>query len=301
MKAVLLKGYGDVDQLEYRDVPDPKPAAGEVLVKVAGASLNPLDWKLRAGYLKDAMPVQFPFILGSDVSGEVVAVGTGVTRFKAGDKVLGFVGKSYAELLTAKEDQLALVPDGLDLVEAGVLPVVTLTGAQLIEKGVKPKAGDSVLITGALGSVGRTAVYVAKLHGGLVIAGVRKSQKAEAQLLDVERVVAIDDDAELANLSEVDSIADTVAGPTLEKLLPKVKKGGVVATLLGPQPAAAKLGLTVVEIYAQPDSKRLAELADDVREGDLEIPISKRFKLSQIREAHTAAQKGANGKVLIAP
>ena len=256
MKAVLLKGYGDVDQLEYTDVPDPKPAAGEVLVKVAGASLNPLDWKLRAGYLKEQCPAT-PVHFGQRCFRRSGCVGTGVTRFKAGDKVLGFVGKSYAELLTAKEDQLALVPDGLDLVEAGVLPVVTLTGAQLIEKGVKPKAGDTVLITGALGSVGRTAVYVAKLHGGLVIAGVRKSQKAEAQLLDVERVVAIDDDAELANLSEVDSIADTVAGPTLEKLLPKVKKGGVVATLLGPQPAAAKLGLTVVEIYAQPDSKRL--------------------------------------------
>lgn len=301
MKAVLLKGYGDVEQLEYTDVPDPKPVGGEVLVKVAGASLNPLDWKLRAGYLKEIMPLPLPFILGSDVSGEVVAVGSGVTRFKPGDKVLGFVSNSYAELLTAKEDQLALLPEGLDLAEAGVLPVVTLTGAQLIEKGVKPKAGDTVFITGALGSVGRTAVYVAKLHGALVVAGVRKSQKSEAQLLGAERVAAVDDEAELANLGELDSIADTVGGPTLEKLLPKVKKGGTVATVLGPQPAAAKLGLTLLEVYAQPDSKRLAELADDVREGDLTIPIGRRFKLSQIREAHTAAQKGGAGKVLLTP
>ena len=301
MKAVLLKGYGDVDQLEYTDVPDPKPAAGEVLVKVAAAGLNPLDWKLRAGYLKEHMPLPLPFILGSDVSGEVVAVGTGVTRFKVGDKVLGFVGKSYAELLTATENQLALLPEGLDVVDAAALPVVVLTGAQIIERGVKPKAGDKVLVTGALGSVGRTAVYVAKIHGAIVIAGVRKSQKSEAQLLGADSVIAIDDDSDLPNLGELDSIADTVGGTTVEKFMPKVKKGGVVASILGPEPAATKLGLAVVEIYAQADSKRLGELADDVREGDLVIPIGKRFRLSEIREAQTLAEKGGTGKVLITP
>jgi NADPH:quinone reductase-like Zn-dependent oxidoreductase len=194
-----------------------------------------------------------------------------------------------------------LLPEGLDQAEAGVIPVVALTGTQLIEKGVKPKAGDAVLITGALGSVGRTAVYIAKLHGALVVAGVRKSQKQEAQLLDVERVVAVDDDSDIANLRDLDAIADTVGGAVIEKLLPKLKKDGVLATVLGPQPAASKLGIRVVEVYAQPDSKRLAELAEDVREGDLVIPIAMRFKLSEMRAAHAAAQKGASGKVLITP
>ncbi len=301
MKAVLLKGYGGVDQLEYTDAPDPKPGPGEVLVKVAGLTLNPLDWKLREGYLKAVMPLQLPFILGSDVAGEVAAVGAGVASFKAGDKILGFVSHSYAEFLVTKPENLALLPDGLAIDRAAVLPVVTLTGAQLIERGVKPKAGDSVLVTGALGAVGRTAVYVAKLHGALVTAGVRKSQKHDAQLLGADRVVALDDDAEIATLGELDGIADTVGGATIEKLLPKLKKGGVLATVLGKPPAADKADIQVAEIYCQPDAKRLAELADDVREGDLVIPIAARFKLSQIREAHTAAQKGVTGKVLITP
>ena len=301
MNAVVLKGYGGVDQLSYTQVPDPKPAKGEVLVKMAGASLNPLDWKLRAGYLKDVMPVQFPLILGSDVSGEVVGVGDGVTKFKIGDKVLGFVKQSYAELVVAKEDAFALVPAGLKLDEAAVIPVVSLTGAQIIEEGVKPKAGQTVLVTGALGAVGRTAVYVAGLHGALVVAGVRKSQKPEAQLLGVERAVAIDDDAEIANIQEVDAIADTVGGATIEKLLPKLKKGGVLASVLGKPAAAEKAGVRVAEIYAHSDPKRLAELAEDVKEGDLVIPIGKRFKLSEMRDAHTAAEKGAGGKILITP
>jgi len=301
MKAVLLTGYGDVDQLVYTDVPDPKPGADEILVKVAGLTLNPLDWKLRSGQLKDVMPLPLPFILGSDVAGEVVEVGAGVTNFKKGDKVLGFVSHSYAELLVTKPENLALLPDGLAVDQAAVIPVVALTGAQLIERGVKPKAGDTVLVTGALGSVGRTAVYVAKLHGAVVIAGVRKNQKHPAQLLEADRVIALDDDAEISNLEELDGIADTIGGATIEKLLPKLKKGGVLGSVLGRPPAAGKADIKVAEIYCEPDSKRLAELAEDLREGALAIPISMRFELSQIREAHTAAQKGGSGKVLITP
>jgi NADPH:quinone reductase-like Zn-dependent oxidoreductase len=301
MKAVLLKAYGGVDQLSYEEVPDPKPNAGEVLVKVWGTSLNPIDWKIRAGYMKDIMPRQLPTILGHDVAGEIVEVGPGVTHLKQGDKVMGVVNQSYAELLTAKAEDLTIIPEGLSIEKAAVIPLVTITGAQLIEKGIKPKAGDLVLVTGAVGSVGRTAIYVAKIHGALVLAGVRKAQKGEAQILEAQRVVALDEDDEIASLSELDAIADTIAGPTLEKLLPKLKKDGVVGTVVGKPPAAEKAGIRVAEVYSQPDAKRLAELAEDVREGALEIPIAQRFKLSEIREAHTAAEKGANGKVLITP
>jgi NADPH:quinone reductase-like Zn-dependent oxidoreductase len=287
--------------LGYGDVPDPKPGAGEVLVKVTATSLNPVDWKVRAGYMKDIMPMQLPAILGRDVAGVVAALGAGVTRFKVGDKVMGLVNHSYAEMLTAKADDLALVPEGLAMEQAAVIPLVTLTGAQLIEKGVKPKAGDMVLVTGALGSVGRTAIYVAKLHGALVIAGVRKSQKSEAQLLGAERVVSVDDDHEVAGLGELDGIADTVGGAVIEKLLPKLKKSGVLGTVLGKPAAAEKAGVRVAEVFCQPDAKRLAELADDVHEGDLEIPIGKRFTLSEIQEAHRVAEKGGVGKVLITP
>jgi NADPH:quinone reductase-like Zn-dependent oxidoreductase len=301
MKAVLLVAYGGVDQLSYTEAPDPKPKPGEVLVKVAGTSLNPIDWKLRSGHLKNLMPLQLPAILGRDVAGEVVALGTGVSKFKEGDKVLGLVNQSYAELLTAKAEDLALIPEGLDMDQAAVIPLVALTGAQLIEKGVRPKAGETVLITGALGAVGRTSVFIAKLHGAIVIAGVRKSQKPEAQLLGADRVVALDDDHDLASLSNIDAIADTINGPVLEKLLPKLKEGGVLGTVLGPAPAAEKAGVRVAEVYARPDAKRLGELADDVLAGDLVIPIGTRFPLSEIRAAHVMAEKGGTGKVVITP
>jgi NADPH:quinone reductase-like Zn-dependent oxidoreductase len=290
MKAVLLREYGDVDQLNYTDTPDPIPTDSEVLVKVAGTSINPSDWKLRSGLFKDFMPLQFPAILGSDASGEILAAGARVTQFKPGDKVLGFVHRAHAELLTAKPEELAPMPAGMNFDQAAIIPLVMLTGTQLMERGVQPKAGEVVLVTGAAGPVGRTAVYIAKVHGAIVIAGVRAKQREKAQSLGADQVIAIDDDKEIAALREVDAIADAVGGETLAKLLPKLKKSGRLATVVGPS-----------ALQARPDSKRLAELAEDVRQGDLVIPIGKRFKLSQIREAMTAAEKGDSGKVLLTP
>lgn len=196
MKAMQLHGYGGVDQLRYEDVPTPKPGPGEVLVRVVATSVNPVDWKIRKGYLKDVMPLQFPVILGRDVAGEVVETGANVTQWKQGQKAMGLVSRSYAEFLTAASDALTPAPEGLDLEQAGVLPLVTTTGSQLIER-IQPKRGDTLLVTGALGSVGRTAVYQAKQLGVRVIAGVRARQKKDAESLGVEQIVAIDNDRRL--------------------------------------------------------------------------------------------------------
>jgi NADPH:quinone reductase-like Zn-dependent oxidoreductase len=178
MKAVLLYEYGDASRLRYEDAAQPVAAAGEVLVRVISTSVNPIDYKLRSGAMKDMMPLTFPVILGRDVAGEVVALGDGVTTLKRGDLVMGLVNHSYAEYLTAKVEVLAMIPEGLDAAEAGVLPLILETGSQLIENGVQPQAGETILVTGASGSVGRTAVFVAKEHGAIVIAGVRREQLA---------------------------------------------------------------------------------------------------------------------------
>ena len=301
MKAILLRGYGEVDQLHYEDAPDPVAGPGEVVVRVASTSINPIDFKLRAGHMKAIMPLTFPDILGRDVAGEVTAIGDGVTSLKVTDKVLGLVNHSYAQYLTAKAEDLAKLPDGLDILDAGVVPLVALTGTQLIENGVHPKAGDVVLVTGALGSVGRVAVFVAKQHGAHVIAGVRAKQKAEAETIGADAVVALDDDAEIASLPELDAIADTVGGETIGKLLPKLKKSGVLATVLGKPPAADQAGTKVNEVFARPDAKRLYELAVDVRDRRLVIPISNRLPLSEIRKAQTLAEKGCQGKIAVLP
>ncbi len=183
MKAVQLHAYGGVDQLFYEDVPEPKPGNGELLVKVAATSVNPIDWKLRRGDMKAATPLHLPAILGYDVAGTVVSLGPGAQGFQPGERVMGLVDHAYAEFLVAKSEALTRIPDGLDTEDAAALPLVTLTGTQLIEKGVQPKAGQTVLVTGAMGNVGRTAVYVAKKHGMKVIAGVKASQRKEAETL----------------------------------------------------------------------------------------------------------------------
>lgn len=301
MKAVLLRGYGGVDELDYTDSPQPEARAGEVLVRVISTSVNPVDYKIRQGAMKDRMPLKFPAILGRDVAGQVTAVGDGVTKFKLGDTVMGLVSHSYAEYLTAKADDLTKIPDGLDAKDAGVLPLVTLTGAQLIEKGVKPKSGEVVLITGAMGSVGRTAVFVAKEHGAKVIAGVREQQKSDAQSLGADSVVALDDDGEVGELPELDAIADTVGGEALGLALQKLKKSGRVASVLGKPDSAEKAGVAVEAVWSQPDAERLHALAGNFRDGKLTVPIAKRLPLSEIREAHTLAEKGVNGKIALLP
>jgi NADPH:quinone reductase-like Zn-dependent oxidoreductase len=177
MKAVRLHGYGGVDQLRYEDAPMPEPRPDEVLVRVLSTSINPIDLKMRSGAAKDRFPVTFPAILGRDVAGEVVKVGGNVSTFKAGDKVMGLVTESYAEFLTARAHVLTHIPQGLDVLQAGAYPLVATTGDQLAGHLVL-KRGDKALVTGALGGVGRTAVYVAKQRGAHVIAGVRPSKKA---------------------------------------------------------------------------------------------------------------------------
>ncbi len=193
MKAVLLHGYGSVDQLVYEEVPIPVAAPGEVLVKLTSTSINPIDYKIRRGDMKDIMPLQLPTILGYDLAGQVVALGEGVTGLELDTFVMGVTDHTYAEYVLCKAQILALMPEGLDPADAGAFPLVLQTGAQLIEKGIGPKSGQRLLVTGALGGVGRTAVHVAKQHGAYVIAGVRASQRAAAAELNADQIVAIDD------------------------------------------------------------------------------------------------------------
>lgn len=190
MKAIQMYGYGDVDQLRYEDVPTPSAGAGEVLVRLAATSVNPIDWKIRRGDLKGMLTLQFPVIPGRDVAGEVAAVGANVSNFKSGQKVMALGNRTYAEFVAVPSAALGEVPNGLDLEQAAALPLVTTTGAQLMER-VAPSSGQTVLVTGAMGSVGRSAVHVAIQRGAHVIAGVLERQKSQA-----------DKDANFATVSE---------------------------------------------------------------------------------------------------
>ena len=301
LKAVQLHAYGGVDQLFYEDVPDPQPGSGEILVKVAATSLNPIDWKLRRGDMKDAMPLKLPAILGRDVAGTVVSLGSGTQGFQTGDLVMGLVNHAYAEFLVAKPEDLTRIPEGLNTEDAAALPLVVLTGSQLIEDGVKPKPGQTVLVTGAVGSVGRSAVYVARKHGMKVIAGVKASQRQEGDKLGAEQVVALDDEKEIASLGHVDAIADTVGHDVIQKLMSHIRPNGVLATVVGAPPGSGGKGFRVEQVWSHPDSKRLHELAEAVARGEFFIPVAKRMKLSQVREAQTTAEAGGVSKILLIP
>jgi NADPH:quinone reductase-like Zn-dependent oxidoreductase len=298
MRAIVVTGYGDVDKLEVRDVPEPSAGPGEVKVRVTASSVNPIDLKLRSGVYRQTRPLAFPAILGRDASGEVVAVGTGVLSIRVGEKVLGLVNRAYAEYVVDKEDAWAEVPASMDPVDAGALPLVTLTGTQLIEEAVRPRSGEVVLVTGAAGSVGRSAVVAARALGAHVFAGVRRLQQERAAKLNVD-VVALDDDSSIARLPQLDSIADTVGGQTLQKLLGKVKTGGVIGSVLGEPAGAKERGLVVRAYGVHPDGRRLAELVRAVAEGKLVIPIARKFPLAEIREAQTLVARGAGGKVVL--
>jgi NADPH:quinone reductase-like Zn-dependent oxidoreductase len=299
MKAAVMVGYGGVDQLELREVPEPEVGAGEIKIRAVGASINPIDWKLRSGAMRQHMPLDLPAILGRDAAGEVIELGPGATRFRVGARVTGLAKGAYGERVVAKEDAWAEVPEKLDLVDAAAIPLVALTGSQLVEEGLRPRAGDTVLVTGATGSVGRVAVFVAKSRGVNVWAGVRRAQKALAASLGVAGAVDLDDQEDCRRLPTLDGIADTVGAPTTLKLLERLRAGGTVASVLGEPPGARERGLEVRPVVVHPDAERLRSMVRAVAEGALVIPIARRFPLAEIRGAHQMAEKGAGGKVVL--
>jgi NADPH:quinone reductase-like Zn-dependent oxidoreductase len=301
MKAIVVHEYGGPEVLKLEEYPDPVPGRGEVLVRVAAASVNPIDYKRRAGLTKDFYPMHVPSLIGVDMAGTVIGVGPGVENFGAGNRVFAMADNTYAELCVVKADVLADIPMGLNTIEAAALPLVTVTGNQLLSAtGVK--AGQTVIVVGAVGNVGRSAVFTAKDRGATVIAGVLKRQMEEAKTIGADQVIATDDDTAIANLPLLDALADAVGGRTAEKLIAKVKPGGVFATVLqAPRNAARYPSVKVVPVFSHFDRGTLQYMAEAVRDGKLVIPIGSRLPLSQAAEAQAAAEKGGVGKILLLP
>jgi NADPH:quinone reductase-like Zn-dependent oxidoreductase len=302
MKAIVISQYGGPEVMDYKDIPDPSPGPDEVLVRIAATSVNPFDIMRRSGRAKDFAPISFPGVIGVDVAGTVISCGKEAKDFSAGERVFGMADQTYAELCVVKAKNLAKIPSGLDIVDAAALPLVTTTGYQLMTKGAAIKQRQTVLVTGALGSVGRSAVFTAKTLGALVIAGVRKKHLKEAAVLGTDGIAAIDDEEAAAKLEPVDAVADTVNGATAASLLGKVKAGGIFASVLGPPQNAGNFpSVKVVPVYAEADPEALLQMAKAVVEGKLTIPIVAKMALKEASEAHILMSKEANGKVLLVP
>ncbi len=302
MKAVRLYEYGGPENLNFEDdVPEPTLGSTSVLIEAAAASVNPVDWKIRSGARQKDFPLALPAILGMDVSGVVRAVGREIRAFRPGDHVAALTTATYAELVVVEGAVLTHLPDGVNLIDSAALPLIALTGEQLVRLAARAQPGQTLLVSGALGSVGRAAVHAARKLGIKVIAGVRARQLPEAQTLGVFDAIAIDDDAAIAALAPVDAVADTVGGETAAKLFGAVKNGGHFgyASVLPDGVPQRNATVTVTRVFARPDASKVREFADDIRDGKFLLPIGRRMPLRDAGAAQALAQQGGAGKIVL--
>ncbi|ALN71928.1 NADP-dependent oxidoreductase [Aureimonas sp. AU20] len=330
MKAVRLHAFGAPEVLRYEDAPRPEPGPGEILVRVHAIGLNPPDWYLREGYRSlppewQPHPV-FPLILGSDVSGTVERLGTGVTEFTVGDEVYAMVrfpddvmegGKAYAEFVSVPVSDLAPKPVGLDHAQAAAAPMSLLTAWQfLIDLGheapnpfqptphlPRPLAGQTVLVNGAGGGVGHLAVQLARWKGAHVIAVA--SGKNETLLLELGADQFIDYTQVAADdvVRGVDIVLDCV-GKDAPRFLKVLKPGGALFQVfpLGfeGQDAADRLGITVSATQVRSSGAQLRDVAPLLSNGTLRVVIDSRFPLAQAHRAHERAERGSiQGKIVL--
>lgn len=303
MRAIHMNTYGGPEVLELAEAATPAPGPGEVRVKAAAIGVNPADWKRRAGWFKDMAPLSFPHVLGYDAAGVVDAVGEGVDDLAAGDRVVLLTlmkQGAYAEYVVALSAATAKIPPNLDFGAAAALPTAGLTGVQLIEEHVRPVAGQTVLVTGAVGAVGRFAVYTAKRLGARVVAAVRASQADEARTLGVDDVAVLGG-ADWAG-APFDAVADTVGGREVAKLCRHVKACGVIATVSTTPIDPTGLPSKPIFIALHPDKEQLGRIAEAVALGDITVPIARRLPMAQAGEAHRLVEAGGvGGKIILEP
>ncbi|MBC8043009.1 MAG: NADP-dependent oxidoreductase [Rhizobacter sp.] len=307
MTAVRIHAYGDASVLKYETgVPRPVIAEHDVLVKVHAVAVNPVDWKIREGYMKDYLKHKLPLILGWDVSGVVEEVGSAVTTLKVGDEVYGLAPMAkdggYAEYISVVATALVQKPKSLSHVEAASLPVATLTAWNSLFDIAKLQAGQTVLIHGAAGGVGSMAVQLAKWKQAKVI-GTASAKNAEfLHSLGVDEGIDYTAVPFEDKVKDADVVFDTVGGETLSRSYAVVKKGGVLITAVG-QPSdeeAAKYGITAVRCGAVTSEQRLTEIAVLADAGKIKPLVQTVMPLIEAADAHRLSQSGrTRGKIVL--
>ncbi|CAJ0822784.1 2-haloacrylate reductase [Ralstonia wenshanensis] len=331
MKAIQQHTFGGPDVLRYEDAPVPELRAGEVLVRVHAVGLNPPDWYLRDGY-KMLPPewqpkVDFPLVLGTDISGVIEAVADDVDGFSAGDEVYAMVrfpaglaggSRAYAEYVSVPASEVARKPAGIDHAQAAAAPMSLLTAWQfLVDLGHDapnplqpnqhvpvPLAGETVLVNGAAGGVGHFVVQVAKLKGARVIAVASGKHEALLRGLGADEVIDYTTSAPEDVVRDVDLVVDAVGGPTAGRFLRTLKRGGALFPIfpLGFADAeeAEKRGVTVSATQVRSNGKQLGELAHLLNSGAIRVVIDSAYPLAQASEAHARAARGhIQGKLVL--
>lgn len=305
MKAVQINSFGDRSVLTLNDVAIPTPADNEVLIKVKSASVNPVDWKIREGYLQPMLNHPLPLTLGWDVSGVVAAIGANVSSFKLGDAVYSrpdiLKSGSYAEYQTVAADEAALKPNSLTWQEAAGVPLAALTAWQSLYDHAKLAEGERVLIHAGSGAVGQFAIQLAKLRGATVY--TTTSSRNTDLVLGLGADHAIDYQKEdFSELSDIDVVFDTIGGETQANSWKTLKRGGrLVAITDNPdETVAAEHGVSAFFCFVQPNGEQLTKLAEIADAGQLKVNIDSEFGLDQVAQAHERSETGrAQGKIII--
>jgi NADPH:quinone reductase-like Zn-dependent oxidoreductase len=306
MKAVRIHKYGGPEVLKYEDAPRPKPQVREVLVRVHAAGVNPIDWKVREGEMKDLWPHTFPLILGWDLSGVVEELGKAVSQFKIGDEVYGLPdptrGGAYADYIVVRESELALKPKSLHHIRAAAVPLAALTAWQSLFDAGRLQPDQHVLIHAGSGGVGHFAVQLAKWKSAYVFA------TASTKNQDLLRKLGVDEPIDYTKqrfedvARNIDIVLDTIGGETQERSWSVLKKGGILASLVEPPSVekAKELGVRATFVASHPNGAQLAEITKIIEAGRLAPVIDRILPLSEARRAHELSQSGhTHGKIVL--
>lgn len=308
MRAAIYDRFGGAEVLEVREVDDPPVGPDTVLVRARATSVNPVDWKVREGYLAGALPHHLPIVPGWDVAGVVEAVGPAVrTGLVVGDEVLGYVRRddvalgTSAELVAAPERTLVRKPAGLDVDQAAGLPLAGLTAYQCLVEALEVRPGDRVLVHAASGGVGHLAVQVAKALGAHVIGTASPHGHEWLCALGADEVLDHSAGPISAQLhavgGKVDAVVDLVGGDALADAPHQVHDPSRIASVVD---AETVLGLGGHYVFARPDRANLQALADLAEQGRLTVRIDRTFDLDQIADAHRHSETGRpHGKVVV--
>lgn len=295
MKAIRFHEYGGPEKLILEEITRPVPRANEVLIKVHFAGVNPVDWKLRAGFLKDYMPLQLPSIPGIDVSGTIEELGPGVQTLKKGQAVFGVAKGAYAEYAIASAGDVTAKPESVSFEEAATLPVGALTAWQTVEDaGIK--AGQTVVVQGAAGGVGLFAVQFARMKGARVTGTASVANQDFVKSIGAEKFVDYNKGSLEAEIKNADVVIDTVGGETLEKSYGLVRKGGVLVTMAGQVSEEKAKAHDVKALHSnRGPTEKLKMIGDMVSTKALHAKVGETFPLAEAGAAQGLSQ-GRHGR-----
>lgn len=310
MKAVVIHRYGSPEVLQYEDVEQPKIKPSELLVKVHASSVNPIDWKIRQGMLRVITGNKFPKTLGFDVAGEVIEVGSGVTRFKPQDQIygtVGFPGGAYAELAAVPEKSVALKPANMTYEEAAAVPGGALTALQALRNQGKIQPGQSVLINGASGGVGSFAVQIAKALGAEVTAVCSTKNVELVKSLGASRVIDYTQQDYTQDTAQYDIVFDAVGKQSFSQSKGVLKPNGVYVTTIPTADNVVQSLITALLpgkkakfVFESPNSQDLVYLKELIEAGKIRVVIDRTYPLQELAAAHAYSETGrAVGKIVI--